>query len=470
VESADIQGDILRAHGNQYRWTSYLFAEVHDAAAGCVWLRGLVPQVTNAEPWSGDKPLTTLNIAFSHAGLAALDVPPGALDTFSSEFRAGMRARAPALGDVGPGAPAQWDPSLRAGGLHVLLVVNGRSSQEFDDRIAELEEGIADTRGGVAVAHREDGRLLGGPGEQVREHFGFADGFSQPAIEGIADEARVAGGGVPEKDGRWRPLALGEFVLGYEDEDSRDDPEPKQPVAPYGRNGTYMVWRKLHQDVALFRHTLRDASIQYTGGDEAVLAAKVVGRWPDGTPLVTSPDRPLGGGSAADANRSAAAAKAAANAFRFRDTDAVGMKCPLGAHIRRANPRDALGFEGRLSFRHRMIRRGMPYGEPLPPDVVEDDGEPRGLIFVCFVASISRQFEGVQIQWLNDGNAFRLGHDRDFLIGGNAPGKMTIQGDPPFFLSPQGPFVTTKGGEYLFVPGLRALAAIAQVPATGRRP
>lgn len=469
MESADIQGDILRAHGNQYRWTTYLFAAVHDPAAGRAWLRGLVPQVTNAEPWNGEKPLTTLNIAFSHAGLAALGVPQAALDSFSSEFRGGMRARARDLGDVGTGDPAHWDPTLRAGGLHVLLVVNGRRRQEFDDRIAELEHGIADTGGGVAVTHREDAHLLGGPGEQVREHFGFADGFSQPAVEGVADEARVAGGGVPEKDGRWRPLALGEFVLGYEDEDSRDDPErrlPKQPAAPYGRNGTYMVWRKLHQDVARFRRMLRDAAARYEGGDEALLAAKVVGRWPDGTPLVSSPDRPPGDGSAAGANGSAGAAKAAANAFRYRDTDADGGKCPLGAHIRRANPRDALGFEGRLSFRHRMIRRGMAYGEPLPPEVLQDDKEPRGLVFVCFVASISRQFEGVQIQWLNDGNAFRLGHDRDFLIGGDAPGKMTVQGDPPFFLSPQGPFVTTKGGEYLFVPGLRALAAIAEGPAT----
>jgi hypothetical protein len=132
--------------------------------------------------------------------------------------------------------------------------------------------------------------------------------------------------------------------------------------------------------------TLRDASAHYAGGDEALLAAKVVGRWPDGTPLISSPDRPPVGASAAGPNGSAAA-KAAANTFRYRDTDAGGMKCPLGAHIRRANPRDALGFEGRLSFRHRMIRRGMPYGEPLPPDLVEDDRAPRGLIFVISMLS-----------------------------------------------------------------------------------
>jgi hypothetical protein len=134
----------------------------------------------------------------------------------------------------------------------------------------------------------------------------------------------------------------------------------------------------------------------------------------------------------------------------------------VGAHIRRSNPRDALGFEGRLSFRHRIIRRGMPYGPPLPDGALEDDGAERGLVFVCFNASISRQFEGVQVQWLNDGNIFGLGHDKDYLLGdARTTAKMTVQGAPPYFLAPQPSFVTTRGGEYLFVPGRAALRAIA---------
>jgi deferrochelatase/peroxidase EfeB len=149
------------------------------------------------------------------------------------------------------------------------------------------------------------------------------------------------------------------------------------------------------------------------------------------------------------------------------------MRCPVGAHVRRSNPRDALGaakgpggkvstFEGHLSFRHRMIRRGMPYGPPLPEGVTKDDGTDRGLVFVCFQASISRQFEGVQVQWLNAGNIFGLGHDRDFILGSpDGKGKMTIQGKPPFFLAPQETFVRMRGGEYLFVPGMTALAALA---------
>jgi hypothetical protein len=109
-----------------------------------------------------------------------------------------------------------------------------------------------------------------------------------------------------------------------------------------------------------------------------------------------------------------------------------------------------------------MIRRGMPYGEALAEGVLADDGVDRGLVFVSFQASISRQFEGVQVQWCNSGNIFGLGHDRDFLLGDpRCEGKMTIQGSPPFFLSPQETFVRTRGGEYLFVPGMTALAALA---------
>jgi Dyp-type peroxidase family len=250
---------------------------------------------------------------------------------------------------------------------------------------------------------------------------------------------------VPLKDGQWRPLAPGEFILGYEDEDSRVDPKrklPSAPAAPLGRSGTYMVWRKLHQDVALFRRTLGQAAAGYPG-DEEELAAKIVGRRRDGTPLIAS----------ADPENS--------NDFRY-DEDADGRRCPLGSHIRRSNPRDALGWEGRLSFRHRIIRRGMPYGDPLPDGVTDDDGQPRGLVFVAFNASISRQFEGIQVQWLNAGNIFHLGHDKDYILGDSVTtAKMTVQGDPPYFVTPQPSFVTTRGGEYLFVPGITALAAIA---------
>jgi Dyp-type peroxidase family len=445
-----MQGDILRAYGNYYDRTSYLFVRADDPERGRAWLRGLVDRVTTAERWERGKPDTTRNVALTGAGLAALGVPESVINSFSTEFRQGMAGRAALLGDTGRSDPNGWDHGLGRGTAHVLVTVNAHTGAALQEALDDFHAGL-EHAGSLAVVHEEHAQLLG----DAREHFGFADGFAQPAVEGVSDDEKARGGGVPEKDGGWRPLALGEFILGYEDEQSRDDPErqlPSAPLAPLGRSGTYMVWRKLQQDVALFRNTLREAARLYENGDEAMLAAKVVGRWRNGTPLVKSPSKE-------DPDFTGAAP--GSNEFKYGG-DLDGYRCPLGAHIRRSNPRDALGFEGRLSFRHRIIRRGMPYGPALPPDAYEDDKRDRGLVFVCFNASISRQFEGVQIQWLNDGNIFHLGHDRDFLLGESAgTGKMTVQGDPPFFLGPQRPFVTTRGGEYLFVPGITALAAIA---------
>lgn len=452
LDLADVQGDILRAYGNDYDCTSYVFVRVGDAAAGQDWLGGVVDSVTTAEEWpKGWKPDTTLNVALSATGLAALGVPGHVLESFSDEFCGGMQARAERLGDLGPSAPEGWQETLRGGDAHLLLTVNAMDETRLEEELKGLRASTA--AAGLAIVHEEHARLLG----EQREHFGYRDGFAQPVVEGQPPdfiERNVAGGGVPTKDG-WRPLAPGEFILGYEDEDSRVDPQrrlPSAPIGALGRSGTYMVWRKLHQDVALFRRTMRDAAQRY-GKDEDLLKAKLVGRWPDGTPLVRSPEAPIAGFDAASAD---------ANDFRYADADGEGLRCPLGAHIRRANPRDALGFEGLLSFRHRIIRRGMPYGPPLPEGALEDDCAERGLVFVCFNASISRQFESIQLQWLNDGNGFHLGHDSDFLLGDPiGTGKMTVQGKPPFFLTPQGPLVRMRGGEYLFVPGITGLAALA---------
>ena len=455
---ADLQGDILRAYGNTYACTTYLFFRVDDAGAGRAWLRRLLPRVTTAEPWTAGKPEATLNIAVTAAGVKALGVPEPVIATFSKEFRAGMAARAPTLGDAGPSDPDRWEPELRDGALHVLATVNALDVGALQRELGRLRDD-AEHAGGVAVAYEQPTVLLPSPDERgSREHFGYADGFAQPAIAGVEDATdRRIGGGVPEAKGAWRALAPGEFILGYEDEDTRVDPNrklPHAPADPFGRSGTYMVWRKLYQDVALFRHVLREAAGLYGGGDHEKLAAKVVGRWPNGTPLVVSPDAPIADFEPRTDPRT--------NAFRYADEDPHGLRCPLGAHIRRSNPRDALGFDGLLSFRHRIIRRGMPYGPPLASEATQDDHVDRGLVFVCFNASISRQFEGIQAQWLNDGNVFHLGHDSDFLMGDpHGTGKMTVEGHPPFLLGPQGPFVTTRGGAYLFVPGMGALAALA---------
>ena len=462
MDLADVQGDILRAYGNDYDCTSYAFVNIGcPPEQGRAWFAGLLDHVTTAEPWpEGSKPLTTLNVSVTAAGLRALGVSDAVIATFSGAFREGMAPRATLLGDVGPSDPKQWEKGLGSGEAHVLLTINAQETKDHRRALGKMRDAM-EAAGAITIVCQEDTELL----EGSREHFGYADGFAQPAVEGSSD-TRARGGGVPLKDGGWRALSAGEFILGYPDEDTRVDPKkrlPSMPAAPLGRSGTYMVWRKLYQDVARWRRVMKNAAKLYEDGDEHKLSAKVVGRWPNGAPLVQYPDK---------APEEYDPKTARANDFRY-DGDVDGMRCPVGAHVRRSNPRDALGavkgpdgktvdFAGHLSFRHRMIRRGMPYGAPLPDGVTTDDGADRGLVFVSFQASISRQFEGVQVQWLNAGNIFGLGHDADFILGDPyGKGKMTIQGSPPYFLAPQETFVKTRGGEYLFVPGITALAALA---------
>jgi Dyp-type peroxidase family len=440
LDFADIQGNILRGYG--FARTQYVFIEVVEAAAGRALLDSLIDPVTTNQEWTSGKPDETVNVALTYAGLVAIDTPAAVLDAFPEAFREGMAGRAAILNDVGPSDPSTWDDGLGTGTAHILVTINGRSQEPLDVRRAWLDERIAASGGGLRIAHEQEAGLLA----EAREHFGWADGFAQPSVEG-SGLAPKPGEGVPERFGEWRPLKAGEFILGYNDEDGSP---PAGPPDPYGQNGTFMVWRKLRQDVALFRDTLREAAKNYPGGEE-LLAAKVVGRWPDGTSLVMSPEGP---------DPEIAGNRDRLNDFRY-DDDPDGLRCPIGAHVRRAYPRDALGWGGRMSTRHRMIRRGVPYGPPLPQGA-PDDGVDRGMIFVCFVADLARQFEVVQAQWCNDGNAFGLGHDRDWLLGDNdGTGKMTINGSPPFFLSPQPSFVTARGGEYLFVPGLDALRALS---------
>jgi Dyp-type peroxidase family len=464
IDRSDIQGNVLRAYGSSYPCTAYVFVGVSDSAGGRAWLNETAALVSSDEEWRGEKPRSHRNVAVTCTGLRALGVSEGVIGTFSDEFRQGMAARSRMLGDLGTSACEHWESGLGTGAAHVLVTLNGRARDEIEAELVSLRASI-ERAAGVSIVHEQYAELLtppaGDPAAPPREQFGFADGAAQPAIAGVSDGS-APGGGVPLADGSWRALAPGEFVLGYPDEDTLVDSQkrlPSAPADPLGRSGTYVVYRKLRQDVALFRRVLRDAASRFTSGNEEMLAAKIVGRWRNGTPLVTSPDR-------ADPRFSASAP--GSNSFRYLDVDVDGRRCPLGAHIRRSNPRDALGWPGLddaglLSFRHRIIRRGVPYGPPLPGDVLEDDGVDRGLVFVCFNASISRQFESVQLQWLNDGNGFHLGYDSDFLLGSPlGTGKMTIQGDPPFMLGPQGPFVTTRGGEYLFMPGIAALRALAR--------
>jgi Dyp-type peroxidase family len=441
IDVADLQGGIVRGYGRRFGFARHLFARIRDPGAGRMFLAALAGPVTTEEEWEG-RPATTLNVALSFRALEALGLPAPLLDGFPAEFRCGMAHRADRAGDD----PRAWDDELRD--LEVLLVVHAQSARALAEECEGWERALDRGDHGLQLAHAQDAGLLG----EQREHFGFTDGFSQPAIEGVARE-EIRGQGIPYKrppwplvPTRWRAVKPGEFVLGYVDEDRGLAPAPP---APFHRNATFMVWRKLRQDVAGFRAQVA-AQARRLGLDEELLAAKLVGRWRDGSPLAlrpSAPDRELGND------------KERANDFRYGD-DPLGLRCPRGAHVRRTNPRDALGWEGRLTARHRILRRGMPYGPELPQGA-EDDGVDRGLLFVCMQASIARQFEIVQSQWCNDGNAFGLGAQADPITGpAGATVAHMIEGAPPRVMSPLRSCVECRGGEYFFVPSIAALRAL----------
>ena len=449
-ELGDIQGNILRPYG--FPAAVHLFVHVGDAEAGRRWLSERADVVTSAAEWGpsqSSKPPTACNAALTYAGFEALGASRRLLDSFSAVFREGMAARASVLGDTGASAPDRWDGVLGSGAAHVLVALAGEDPA-LEAAANALRAGVAAS--GLEVVFEQRAHRL----NASREHFGFADGFSQPTVKDVAPTPGADG--VPSRSGRQQPLPLGEFIHGHVD---LDGSLPPCPAPPLDRNGCYLVWRKLAQDVSGFRTFVRAQAGEH-GMSEDLLAAKIVGRWRDGSPLALSPERP-DADLAADLGR--------INRFDYRD-DPDGMRCPLGAHVRRANPRNSTGLGAAMTARHRMIRRGMPYGAPLPEDGESDDGESddddrddgreRGLIFAAFVADIERQFEFVQQRWCNDGDALQLGADRDPLVGrGPGSGKMTVPGRPPRFITPLPEFVTTRGGEYLFVPGIRALRALA---------
>jgi Dyp-type peroxidase family len=358
-----------------------------------------------------------------------------------------MAARADVLGDRGDSHPSMWEPGLGTGEAHVLVTVWAIDAAHLDAVRDELRQ-VGASAGATTVINETRAEALPGG----RDHYGFADGLAQPAVRGTGVKGRP-GDGQPNGAGGWREVATGEFLHGYIDE---DETLPEAPAPPFDKNGTYMVYRKIHMDVARFRRMLLEFGRRYPGGPD-MLAAKIIGRWPDGTPVSVSPEKP---------DPSIVADPARINSFFYSD-DPKGLRCPVGSHIRRVNPRDDIPFfGGRLTNRHRIVRRGRPYGPPLADGALEDDGMDRGLVFVCFNANIWRQFETIQTLWVDDGDPFNLGTDKDPLIGCpvNGEGKITIPGSPPFFVAPQPTLCTVRGGEYLYQPSISALRWLSELP------
>src|ERR671916_666875 len=381
LELDDIQSGALHERPSPYAGT-YLLLRIDDRAAGRELVRRLQHVVDSGRPSSDPARDAWITAAFTYHGLKALGVPQSSLDSFAPEFREGMAARAALLGDVGDSSPEHWEEPLGSSDVHVALAALSPDAERLQPVVEKARRAHAELAG-VEVIWRQDCYQL----ESGRTSFGFKDGIGQPTIEGS---------GRPASNPGERPLKPGEIILGYPDETGELPPMPVPEVL--GRNGTYVVFRKLHTRVAAYRQYLRAKAA--TREDEARLGAKMVGRWQSGAPLEIAPERDdpeLGADPARNTD------------FGYAD-DPRGFKCPAGAHLH-------------------------------------------------------RQFEFVKTQWLNDGIFIGAPAEKDPLVGqGDGTGTFTIPQTPIRRRLPEvPPFVVTRGGEYCFAPGLRALRWLADL-------
>lgn len=432
---SEIQGNIME--GYRLPCVAHLFGSITAANADswrCL-LPELTDQITSAEEWQ-EPPTWTLNVGLSHAALSSLEPQLARqIEPAFPAFAAGMGERAALLGDTDAFDRPRWSAH------HVWLCVYADNPLGLTARVDALQataqkfglEFHQENPRGAALPDPSDGRVW-------REHFGFRDNISNPAVAGWPRQSRrtpdesYAGRG-KYSDGRWLGIAAGEFLLGHVTEAGEDLMEGlSEPARAWLHNATFGVFRKLHQDVAAFRaylaaHATPEVSAAY-------LASRMVGRDYDGVP-VGAPD--------------------AAYMQKFTyEHDKYGSGCPLGAHVRRANPR--------TSGRHRLFRRGMTYGPPLP-EGQQDDGRERGLWFVAFNASIEDQFELIQRHWLN-GPSGSFSDATDPISSGQETRNMVIEGDQdtqrmPRLLTGIPRFVTCRGGEYYLLPTKRALRQLA---------
>jgi Dyp-type peroxidase family len=414
----------------------YEFLSFRDPAAGGRWLSGILPTVQSAAQVRSSPTMDKrwVTVAFTWNGLRALGVDEASLATFPEEFKQGMAARADILGDTGVNHPDHWVGGLANSKLHSIVILFARDVPERERCQAEHQELLRRCEG-VEVLSSLDLEATP-PFDYAHDHFGYRDRMSQPVIEGSGEEPTPGSGAA---------LKPGEFILGYPDENGvvADQPHPEILRC----NGSYMAYRRLQEHVGTFRDFLRQHG--QTPEEQELVAAKLMGRWRSGAPLVLAPEKddPALG---ADPQRN--------NDFNYREMDPHGYAVPLGAHIRRMNPRDTAANMNR----RRMIRRGATYGPPLP-DGAPEDGVERGIAAFVICASLIRQFEFAQNVWANDKNFHELGNERDPIIGNQdgtlefkipkRPIRKVIKGLPAF--------TTVRGGAYFFLPGLKALRYLA---------
>ena len=434
-----------------------------------------VPQITTAEDWhvgfapgpSDDPeeaprrtPDYCLNVGFTWPGLVALEleerVPSLSFESFGA-FVEGAARRAETIGDTGASSPEHWVGGLGSGDDHVLVTLHALSPEAMEGYSAALSAWSAEgdafqeiwRQDGMALMEMQDGR----PVPTAKVHFGYTDGISTPTIRGGPEHY------APD---RQQPCEPWLFVL-------RDDavnyivPEPRE----LGLNGSFAVFKKVETDVVGFEDFLQANRDRI---DPELLAAKICGRWRNGVPLALSPDtdEPAEG-----------IAPERLNDFQYISADGSGdpkgIGCPVGAHIRRVNPRGqpvvGQGVPGGSNNSHRLIRRGLPYGPTYDPSQPYD-GVERGMLFQFVNANIENQYEFVLRNWANDSEfagAVRLPPEsKDPLIGTQTAeeGVFVIpqgDGDPPVVVTGLSSFVTTRAAAYTFLPSISGIKYITNL-------
>lgn len=481
VDLSDVQGLIIKGYGSLPH-ACFLLLHFNNPTAAKIWLGDL--ELTDSKTSS----LTishAKNIAFTHEGLVVLGITKDVSKTFSREFEEGMVTphRQRILYDFGESDPLNWNwgkPSDEKP-VHASLLIYGKTEDILNEVLSEEKERLALAE--VDIKQELDSGLL----PENKEHFGFRDGIAQPVIKN-ADRNE-------EKEHPANLINPGEFIFGYineydkyiesptiskeEDPDNLLEQDKNDPTRKdLGRNGSMMVFRQMQQDVVSFWKFMDEAAsnqkADYNKRNKEALAAKMVGRWPDGSPLVKCPvsSNPEHG---------------TFDNFGYAEKDFDGHKCPIGSHIRRANPRDNLVRNSKnpkhdreesekVMKRFRIIRRGRPYGKPISttmnPDEIINSGETdknRGIHFICFNTSIGRQFELIQQTWINNPKFAGLYDDPDPIVGdpaimGNgATGTFTEQAFIRKKVYGVPRFITVKGGAYFFMPGIKGVKFLAKL-------
>jgi len=468
IEFKDIQGLIVRGY-SELPASCFLLLNITDPVKARQWLRIISEEITDGISKPSQR---AMQVAFTYDGIKKLGMDEASLNSFAREFKEGMTTdhRKRALGDLGDSDITKWEWGGPANDeVHILLMLYYSLEKSLEDdcaiQISKLD--------GVKLIQRlnSDLSIL----QKRKEHFGFHDGISQPLIKGFSKS------GDPTF-----MVEPGEFILGYQNEYKKlpDSPWVTGNGNPYallpvleddsnnydfGKNGSYMVFRQISQDVLKFWKFMEDATKE-EGSDEdkrVRLASKMVGRWPSGAPLVKCPehDNPALGQD---------------NSFEFHHADRDGLKCPIGSHVRRSNPRNSKGptpeESDLINKRHKILRRGRPYGKYIesfdPTEIAAHPELPndRGLHFICFNTSISRQFEFIQDTWINSSKFQGLYNDPDPISGNplgrckSETGTFTIQAEPVRERIQDVPaFTKVIGGAYFFMPGIKAVKYLASI-------